>query len=313
MNLRTPRAVATAAAATAAAAASRRVYPRAPTDRGGGEECSVLASHQTDAPKPKNTTATMRSCLEFFCVLGPKKADEPPPTPPNRATTTTTTTTAAAAARTTTTEANKTMGLITMTYPDANLNQPSNQPLGRVPARRSSARNPNHPGPPRMTHASTGANQRRVARVPTTNPNHALASIDEVLETTVGNPSEKDFAAQGIAVRDFGAEAAAAARHEIKGEKRLRELGGETPGYEHDGEPVVENKGKGKEKEVVMAPVEHGEDTDKGKDKEVAAEVSTWKGKGMEVIRKSLLEDSVNGEEAWGDGSESDASGRNGV
>jgi hypothetical protein len=70
-----------------------------------------------------------------------------------------------------------------------------------------------------------------------------------VTEKTIGNPSEKDFAAHGIAVRDFGMEAAEKWKRE-----RLRVAGWETPGFEGEGQGASvrgSRKGKGKGKRVV--------------------------------------------------------------
>ncbi|KAK4126429.1 hypothetical protein N657DRAFT_670458 [Parathielavia appendiculata] len=222
------------------------------------------------ATEHSNCTVIMQRCLEFFCVLGPNKADEPPPTPPTRA--------SPQGAQvhaqpppTTITDPSP-MGLITMTYPDAKVNQRA-YPLGRVPERHSSRNYHHHHHHHHNNNNNNGGGNPTNHRTPT---KHPLASIDEVLEKTIGNPSEKDFAAESIAVRDFGAEAAA--RHK---RKRLHEEGWETPGYDHEAESSIAAKDKGKE-----------------------FVTEKWKGKGKEVVRRTVLEDSVNGEEVLGDDSD---------
>jgi hypothetical protein len=174
------------------------------------------------------------------------------------------------------------MGLITMTYPDPNLNRGS-YPMRPIPERRSSRYH--HLG---QAQGNNAHRHRRRDSVHLQDPNR---DPWRVTEKTIGNPSEKDFAAHGIAVRDFALEAA-----EKWKRQRLREEGWETPGFEGEGESPsmakARGKGKGKGKRVVRKLSVVAEESTKGSDEEVeketveeAKEDTTDKGKGKEVTR----------------------------
>jgi hypothetical protein len=96
---------------------------------------------------------------------------------------------------------------------------------------------------------------------------------EEKHETTVGNPCEKDFAAEKIAVRDFVVEGAERGKR-----KKLRGEGWETqtPGSEFEAADEGSGKGKGKEKEVVGMEV----------DKEDRKGKEDWKGKEEGVTKE---------------------------